>query len=109
MRCDLPAGRELGAPGSTDESESSVYGMMYGMKRTTVYLPAEMKADLERLARESGTTEAALLRQGVRSVLADHAGAARPVIPLFDSGAIGAERADELLAGDGSHPAFGEA
>lgn len=73
------------------------------MKRTTVYLPEDLKDDLERAARISGLSEAELLREGLR-----HAVAARtrraPRIPLFASGdPTLAERADELLEG------FGEA
>ena len=76
---------------------------MYGMRRTTVYLPDELKASLERAAIASGRSEAELIREGVEYVAA-RAGRPRPRLPLFDSGDPSlAARADELLDG------FGEA
>ncbi len=77
--------------------------MMYGMRRTTVYLPEELKAALERAAVASGRSEADLIREGVEYV-ASRADRPRPRVPLFDSGdPTLAERTDELLDG------FGEA
>ena len=38
---------------------------MYGMKRTTIYLPEEMKTRLEREAARRQITEAELIRQAV--------------------------------------------
>lgn len=38
---------------------------MYGMKRTTVYLPEELKARLEAAAKTRGVTEAEIVRQAV--------------------------------------------
>lgn len=79
------------------------YGMMYGMRRTTVYLPDDLKAALARAAKASGRSEAALIREGVERVTAATS-RPRPRLPLFDSGDPAlAERADELLEG------FGEA
>lgn len=73
--------------------------MMYGMKRTTVYLPEDLKRELERVARAEGTSEAQLIREGVRSVVESRS-SPRPRIPLFRSGdPTLAERVDELLAG----------
>ena len=75
--------------------------MMYGMKRTTVFLPDDLKAALERTARASSRSEADLIREGVRLVTADHS-APRPRIPLFASGdPTLAERVTEALRGFG--------
>ena len=41
------------------------YGTMYVMKRTTVYLPDELKARLEAEAKRRGTTEAQIVREAV--------------------------------------------
>lgn len=72
------------------------------MKRTTVYLPDELKRGLERIARAEGRSEAQLIRDGVRQVIERH-GAPRPRIPLFTSDdPTLAERADELLEGFGT-------
>jgi hypothetical protein len=74
------------------------YGMMYGMRRTTIYLPDELKLALERTAAEQGTSEAEVVRH---ALIAATAQSAAPTlrIPLFDSGdATLAERVDDELA-----------
>lgn len=74
---------------------------MYGMRRTTVYLPDELKAALERAAVANGRSEAELIREGIEHV-ASRAERPRPRLPLFDSGdPTLAGRTDELLAGFG--------
>jgi Arc/MetJ-type ribon-helix-helix transcriptional regulator len=71
------------------------------MKRTTVYLPEDLKEDLERAARLTGVSEAELIREGVRHAVATRSNR-RPRIPLFRStDPTLAERVDELLAGLG--------
>ena len=78
-----------------------MYGNMYGVKKTTVYLPDELKRDLERAAAATGRSEAELIRRGVESIIATEA-PPRPRIPLFRSGRPDlAERVDELLEGFG--------
>ena len=75
--------------------------MMYVMKRTTVFLPEELKTALERTARATGRSEADLIREGVRLVTSDHA-APPPRLPLFASGdGTLAARVDEELPGFG--------
>ena len=83
-----------------------MYGKMYGMKRTTVYLPEELKAALERTAAAQGRSEAEVLRSALVAATLDHA-YPRPRLPLCDSGdATLAGRVDEVLAaGFGSDPA----
>ncbi len=72
--------------------------MMYGMKRTTIYLPEDLKAALERAAHAEGTTEAEVVRRAVSVATAGHAHP-RPRLPLFDSGdSTLAERVDEELS-----------
>jgi len=71
---------------------------MYGMKRTTVYLPDELKAALERTAAAEGKSEADVMRSALATATAEHAHPA-PRLPLFESGdATLAERVDEELA-----------
>jgi Arc/MetJ-type ribon-helix-helix transcriptional regulator len=71
---------------------------MYGMKRTTIYLPDELKAALERTAVAEGRSEADVVRSALAAVTASHV-YPRPRLPLFDSGeATLAERVDEELA-----------
>ena len=71
---------------------------MYGMKRTTVYLPEELKQALERTAVAQGRSEAEVMRAALAAATAEHAHP-RPRIPLFASGdPTLAERVDEALA-----------
>lgn len=42
------------------------------MYKTTVYLPEDLKAALERTAAETGRSAADLMREGVRLVIAQH-------------------------------------
>jgi hypothetical protein len=79
-----------------------MYGILYGMKRTTVYLPAELKAALEEVALRVERSEAELIREGISLVVQTH-GHRRPKVPLFESGdPTLAERVDELLEGFGA-------
>jgi plasmid stability protein len=76
---------------------------MYGMRRTTIYLPDELKAALERTAALQGKSEAEIVRGALVAATAEDAYPA-PRLPLFDSGdPTLAERVDEAL-GEG----FGE-
>jgi hypothetical protein len=77
-----------------------MYGIMYGVKRTTIYLPDDLKSTLARAAEEEGRTEADLIREGVERLL--RARHPEPRVPLFASGKHDlAENADKLLAGFG--------
>ncbi len=72
--------------------------MMYGMRRTTIYLPDELKAALERTAAAEGRSEAEVVRSALASATATHA-YPPPRLPLFSSGdETLAERMDEELA-----------
>jgi plasmid stability protein len=80
----------------------SMYGTVYGMQKTTVYLPDDLKRALERIAATRGCSEAELMREAVRT-LAGEAVPPRPRLPLFKSGKRGlAERVDQALAGFGA-------
>lgn len=74
---------------------------MYGMDKTTVYLPSELKHALTVTAKRRGVSEAELIREGVALVTAVEK-PPKPRLPLFSSGQPGlAERFDELLEGFG--------
>lgn len=76
------------------------YGIMYGMRRTTIYLPDNLKSELARAAHEEGRTEADLIREGVERLL--HSREPEPRLPLFASGQPDlAAHSEELLAGFG--------
>jgi len=83
--------------------QPTTHGGMYGMQKTTVYLPAELKTWLRRMARDTGISEAELIRQAVSEKMLQHP-RPRPRVPLTDRG-LGdpeaAHRVDELLAGFG--------
>lgn len=80
-----------------------MYGTMYGMKRTTIYLPDDLKARLVAAARAEGRTEADIIRGALRDTL-DRREPSRLTIPLFESRGRQtnlAERVDEALEGFG--------
>lgn len=66
------------------------------MKKTTVYLPTELKSALAGEARRRGCSEAEVIRDAV----ADAVSRPRPRGGLFDGEPLAA-RVDELLAGFG--------
>ncbi len=72
------------------------------MKKTTLYLPDDLKAKLERLASETGRSEADIIREGVR-IAVDRSTPPLPHFGIFDSGDPDfASKVDELLKGFGS-------
>jgi hypothetical protein len=74
---------------------------MYGMDKTTVYLPTELKEALRLAARRRHTSEAELIREGVAMVTSQHE-SPEPRIPLFNSGQPDlAKHVDEALRGFG--------
>jgi hypothetical protein len=74
---------------------------MYGMEKTTVYLPVQLKEALRRAARRRGRSEADLIREGVALVAALDEPRS-PRLPLFESGQPHlAEHVDEALRGFG--------
>jgi plasmid stability protein len=78
--------------------QPSLYGTMYGIKRTTIYLPDQLKTALERTAAAEGRSEAEVVRSALAAATAAHTYPA-PRLPLFESddGTL-AERVDEELA-----------
>jgi plasmid stability protein len=68
------------------------------MRRTTIYLPDELKAALEQTAAAEGRSEAEVVRAALTTATATHV-YPPPRLPLFDSGdPTLAERVDEELA-----------
>lgn len=77
------------------------YGTIYSMRKTTVYLPDELKGALEREAGSRSCSEAELIREAISSLIEANA-APKPKLPLFSSGdPTLAERVDEELKGFG--------
>lgn len=85
---------------------ATLYGMMYGVKRTTIYLTDAQKQQLELLAACLTRTEADLIREGVDQVLDAHRPRRRKPGALFalsDPVLDDPARVEEALEG------FGEA
>lgn len=71
------------------------------MRKTTIYLPDELKEDLAQASRRVGRSEAELIREAVGG-LVSRLSEPRPRLPLFASGdPTLSERVDEELAGFG--------
>ena len=74
---------------------------MYGMNKTTVYIPDDLKRALAKAALARGRSEAELIREALRALTADVT-PPRPRVPLFRSRKPRlAERIDKALAGFG--------
>jgi hypothetical protein len=74
---------------------------MYGMEKTTLYLPRELKSAVERAAAERGCSEAALVREALVA-MTRKVEAPAPRLPLFASGKPGlARRVEAELKGFG--------
>jgi len=72
---------------------------MYGMAKTTLYLPDDLKRAIELEARRRSLPEAEIVRQALRKALSDNT--PRPRGALFSGNEPIAERVDELLEGFG--------
>ena len=71
------------------------------MKKTTVYLPDELKERLEETAKLRGMSEAEAIRCAIDAFAVDND--RRPRIPLFSSGEVApVEDWDEAMRGFGS-------
>ncbi len=67
------------------------------MRKTTVYLPDDLKEHLARVARERGVAEAEVIRDAIAAAVSRPA----PRAGLFASDEVYADRVDELLQGFG--------
>lgn len=74
------------------------------MIKTTIYLPGDLKRELERISAAEGCSEAEVIRDALRRAIGNRA-VPRPRIPLCDRG-LGdpgiAERTEQLLEDFGS-------
>jgi hypothetical protein len=75
--------------------------MTYGMEKTTLYIPRDLKTAVERVAEARGCSEAEIVREALRA-LVDEREPPAPRLPLFRSGKPGlARRAEAALKGFG--------
>ena len=79
--------------------------MVYGMVKTTVYLPDELKAALAQMAEETGRSEAELIREGIRLAVERRAPPEPTIGILVSADPLFAEHVDEYLAGIGTDQA----
>ncbi len=82
-----------------------MYGTIYGVKRTTIYLTEAQKRELEAIAVRTRQTEAQLIREGVDHVISLNRPQRRKPGPLFaldDPLLDDPSRVDEALEGFGS-------
>ena len=70
---------------------------MYGVKKTTVYLPDELRERLKRAADASGKSEAELIRSGIEHIVEVEL-TPLPRAPLWSGPGNLAEHVDEILA-----------
>ena len=87
-----------------------MYGTMYVMKQTTIYLPEDLKERLKAAAEEDGRSEAAIVREALEIALSLRQ--TRPNLPLFEDDwgdPTLAERVDEVLESlrSGEEPSIG--
>lgn len=72
------------------------------MTKTTIYLPKELKRQIEQLAKREKRSEAEIIREALTKAMREETPPA-PTLPLFEEG-LGdptiAERVDELLWND---------
>jgi hypothetical protein len=73
---------------------------MYGIRKTTVYLPDDLKARLNLAARHADKSEADLVREGVEFVV-ERELAPPPDLPTADLGGIASRVVEELASGFG--------
>ena len=78
------------------------YGIVYGMTKTTIYLPKELKRQIKEAAKRESRSEAEIIREAIANAMRERTPPA-PTLPLFEEG-LGdptiAERVDELLWND---------
>ncbi len=84
-------------PSTSPTGSGASGGTIYGMSRkTTIYLPDDLKSAVEREALRHGVSEAEVIRRAVAAAVSRP----RPTPGIIEGTPI-AERAEELLAGFG--------
>jgi muconolactone delta-isomerase len=79
----------------------ATYGTIYGMIKTTVYIPDDLKRELKRVADEQGRSEADIIREGIRLAV-ERRTPPLPTFGIFDCGDPNLlDRIDELMEGFG--------
>lgn len=90
---------EGGGYGSERPIAGTTGGTITAVNKTTVYLPDDLKRQIEAVAAREGVSEAEVIRRSLAATV----GSERPKLQggLFESDELTSERVDELLAGFG--------
>ena len=94
---DLPGSGAVGIGVGLLPDECDGDGSVYGMNRTTVYLPEDLKEGVERMARERECSEAEVIREAIREAISRP----KPRSGIIAGDSSWSERVDDLLAGFG--------
>ena len=73
------------------------YGTLYGINKTTVYLPETLKRGVEQLARQRACSEAEVIRQAIEDAISRP----KPKVAIIPGDSSWAERLDECMVGFG--------
>lgn len=79
------------------------------MHKTTVYLPADLRRDLEAAARETGESQADLIRRALRAYLEDQPRALPSFVGRYRGGAFAARDDEAVLEASWAPPRLGAA
>ena len=101
MRTSWPTGPVSSPSHLTQRARHTIGGTIYGMNKTTVYLPETLKQSLEREAARRGVSEAQVIRDAIEAFVAQ-APRPRPTPGLFEDGAMDLTRLDDYLDGFGA-------
>lgn len=88
-----------GGTASTGPMESTTGGTIYGMEKTTVYLPPDLKAAVKHTAQRRGVSEADVIRESIRAAVDTDRPAPRGGI--YSGSEPMARQVDDLLEGFG--------
>ena len=95
--CPFPSSQLPEITGGSEARNCASSGTVYGMNKTTVYLPEALKQAVERLERQRACSEAEVIRQAVQDAISRPE--PRPRIIPCDS--AWAENVDDHMAGFG--------
>lgn len=97
----MPIFEQCNAPFALTAYQWRWYGILYGMIKTTIYLPDELKRELARTAEAQGRSEAEIIREGIRLAI-DKCAPPLPTLWTFSANDPDfIDRIDELLDGFG--------
>ena len=82
---------------NSDRTGPATGGTMYGMIKTTIYLPESLKRDVVRVARQRSCSEAEVIRQAIEDAVARP----KPRSGFLSSDELWGRNIDEYMKGFG--------